>query len=346
MTAPAPRLFSGVRITSDGDAGWRVDAGPSGGEGPSASTPGGAPRHWTYRLSSTVEARFPFLAYDVQVDYMKRVVEALDTGDNALLESPTGTGKTLCLLAAVLAWREAQAARLGLAGPGGGFGEGSEGAAPRKALGAMNPAGPGPSSEAMAALDDRLVAGGGALPPRAIPALVYSSRTHGQLTQVARELRRLVPSAHRARAAPLASRAQLCPHPDVQPLPTGAAQARCASLCQSGRCGWGATWQRMSRNPSELTHHVAGIEVTDVEDLLKSAGAPRAGGGDPRGAHSANRPCPFFLSRHLARSADVVLLPYGGSLGKRITLPGGRRRSSSAVVPPPAPLHPPPQATL
>lgn len=47
---------------------------------------------------------FPFQPYDVQVNYMRAAVRALQRTSNALLESPTGTGKTLCLLCATLAW--------------------------------------------------------------------------------------------------------------------------------------------------------------------------------------------------------------------------------------------------
>ncbi len=51
-----------------------------------------------------VKVVFPCTPYDSQVEYMTRVIRALNNRNYAALESPTGTGKTLCLLAACLAW--------------------------------------------------------------------------------------------------------------------------------------------------------------------------------------------------------------------------------------------------
>lgn len=54
-----------------------------------------------------ITVKFPKQPYDCQVQYMAKVISALRQGKNALLESPTGTGKTLCLLCSSLAWQNA-----------------------------------------------------------------------------------------------------------------------------------------------------------------------------------------------------------------------------------------------
>ena len=64
--------------------------------------------------------RFPYEPYDVQKVYMQKVLDCLKDKKFGLLESPTGTGKTLALLCASLAWLENERGRApvgGLNGP-------------------------------------------------------------------------------------------------------------------------------------------------------------------------------------------------------------------------------------
>jgi len=47
---------------------------------------------------------FPYSPYKQQEDFIKTMYSALENKENCLLESPTGTGKTLSILTAALGW--------------------------------------------------------------------------------------------------------------------------------------------------------------------------------------------------------------------------------------------------
>ncbi|KAF9984021.1 Fanconi anemia group J protein [Mortierella antarctica] len=71
----------------------------------SASKTAAAP---TVFATRGVSIRFPFVPYQSQQDMMSKIVEALQKKENALLESPTGSGKSLALLCGALAWLETE----------------------------------------------------------------------------------------------------------------------------------------------------------------------------------------------------------------------------------------------
>ena len=62
----------------------------------------------THFCSTGLEILFPYdFMYPEQYNYMLELKRALDAKGHALLEMPTGTGKTICLLSLVLAYQAA-----------------------------------------------------------------------------------------------------------------------------------------------------------------------------------------------------------------------------------------------
>ncbi|CDH53830.1 low quality protein: fanconi anemia group jprotein [Lichtheimia corymbifera JMRC:FSU:9682] len=59
-----------------------------------------------------VPVEFPFQPYPAQLQMMVKIIQALKKKQNALLESPTGSGKSLAILCAALAWREFEKEKL------------------------------------------------------------------------------------------------------------------------------------------------------------------------------------------------------------------------------------------
>ncbi|EOY26785.1 RAD3-like DNA-binding helicase protein isoform 1 [Theobroma cacao] len=47
---------------------------------------------------------FPYKPYSIQIDFMNALYHSLDTGGVSMLESPTGTGKTLSIICSALQW--------------------------------------------------------------------------------------------------------------------------------------------------------------------------------------------------------------------------------------------------
>uniref|UniRef100_A0A7S1FWE6 Helicase ATP-binding domain-containing protein n=1 Tax=Corethron hystrix TaxID=216773 RepID=A0A7S1FWE6_9STRA len=230
-----------------------------------------------------IPIHFPYPSvYDCQVKYMSRVLEALSSSGHALLESPTGTGKTLCLLSSALGWRDWRVRSLRL--------RASEIA---------------PSLLSFPSSDDASTS----LPP----SIIYASRTHGQLSQVLRELRR---TCHRPTHSVLAGREHLCVNESVinaaKTGGNGQYQAECGRLCKERRCVYKVNLDRITddgrgsarglvSDPEDKTQR-----VLDVEDLVKLG--------------RRRKLCPYFLSRALmadgggngtvATPCELLLMPY------------------------------------
>ncbi|WMV22275.1 hypothetical protein MTR67_015660 [Solanum verrucosum] len=181
---------------------------------------------------------------------------------NALLESPTGTGKTLCLLCATLAWRKSL----------GGFSVRKSGR--RDHISSSQQSDESSQSESST-----------------LPSIVYASRTHSQIRQVVKELKR---TNYRPKMVVLGSREQLCIHEEVSQLRGKTQTNACHALCKKRKKRYCAHFSRVAEfmkiNPS------LGEEPIDIEDLVNIG---RSSG-----------PCPYYVSRELHKTVDILFAPY------------------------------------
>eukprot|EP01028_Stygiella_incarcerata_P007841 TRINITY_DN32869_c0_g1_i1.p1 TRINITY_DN32869_c0_g1~~TRINITY_DN32869_c0_g1_i1.p1 ORF type:complete len:1161 (+),score=311.51 TRINITY_DN32869_c0_g1_i1:91-3573(+) len=218
-----------------------------------------------------VRVQFPYEAYRSQIDYMARVIEALETQQNALLESPTGTGKTLSLLCAICAWRENRELLRGAS----------------QSWGRLRPTDTaGEMSDFQKTIDGQLQFSASS---SGIPTVIYASRTHSQLTQVVRELKK---TTYSPPIAVLGSREQLCVHPEAKKKRGAAQNMYCKILCRTQRCEYR---EQFVKKQEEL--RASGqTDVMDIEDLVKE--------GEKRTI------CPFYWSRLMRENAYITLVPY------------------------------------
>lgn len=226
-------------------------------------------------LIAGIPVNFPFEPYDVQKDYMEKVIICLRDGTNGVLESPTGTGKTLSLLCSTLAWVLTKKSEMQMK--------------------ARVPALPDtPTAECDVGVSGMFNAIGGVGVGKMgnwnVPKIIYASRTHSQLTQAMQELKRSAYSF--MRSVVLGSRDQLCIHPEVMREQGNANKTQMCKLRVTTK-----TCSFQSRVESKKDHpDFRGPTVMDIEDLIKVG--------------QKLKMCPYYASKELVSDADITFMPY------------------------------------
>lgn len=196
---------------------------------------------------------------------------------NALLESPTGTGKTLSLLCSILAWVDH-----------------------KKYLSLQSDPSPAPSvPDNVESIDWDAV-----LSPREKPdnpkkprskenpiRVIYSSRTHSQLNQACTELKnsyyKYCPSVT------IGSRDQLCINPEVMNLESMAAKNQaCRQKVKNNLCKFHNNYEK---KVSDLGFN--GMHVYDIEDMVKFGSEFNA--------------CPYYMAKAKSDfNTSLIFMPY------------------------------------
>ncbi|XP_069082547.1 Fanconi anemia group J protein isoform X2 [Pleurodeles waltl] len=127
-----------------------------------------------------------------------------------------------------------------------------------------------------------------------VPKIFFGTRTHKQLTQITKELRRTAYSG--VRMTILSSREHTCVHPEIH----SNKNEKCVELLEAkdGRsCRFFHGVQKVKMNEQNMLQFKHGLyKAWDIEELV--------------GLGKKLRACPYFAARELMIEADIVFCPY------------------------------------
>lgn len=219
-----------------------------------------------------IPVNFPFEPYEVQRAYMEKVIICLRDGTNGVLESPTGTGKTLSLLCSSLAWLHRRKEEM------------------KNQMQKVNSSQPDLKDNPLLGEHFEMMARSKGKSNWGLPKIIYASRTHSQLTQAMQELKRT--SYSFMRAVVLGSRDQLCIHPEVmRELGNANKIQMCKLRVQTRTCSFHSRAESRKDDPD-----FRGPSIMDIEDLIKVG--------------QKLKMCPYYASKELVDDADIVFMPY------------------------------------
>ena len=183
-----------------------------------------------------IPVHFPFKPYQLQEDYMLKVINALDNSENALIESPTGTGKSLCLLCSSLAWQKHRKGKT---------------AASKVSI----------SENSSLTQENK----GNEAPVKSQKnVIIYASRTHSQLSQVISELKN---TRYRPKYALLASRDQFCINEKVTKNKSSVnINNACGQLTKKRQCFYRNNLEHF--NAARIEGDGKSQPIMDIEELI------------------------------------------------------------------------------
>jgi len=169
-----------------------------------------------------------------------------------------------------------------------------------------------------------------------VPKVFYCSRTHSQLAQFVREIRKT--AFKDVRVVSLGSRRTMCIHPRVKQLQSDTAiNDACLDLVQGkaeapraalqgrrkrdlGRASTGGTCPYLHPGEQEIFGQQILGKVMDIEDIVSRGQAQQC--------------CPYYATRAVATVAELVVLPYTSLLhrGTRENLLGEKSLKGNVVI--------------